>query len=33
VVNLAFLFGGLSVANRGAQYIQEIADMEAEQEA
>jgi 4-carboxymuconolactone decarboxylase len=32
VVNLAFLFGGLSVANRGAQYIQEIAEMEAEQE-
>lgn len=30
VVNLAFLFGGLSVANRGAQYIQEIAEMEAE---
>ena len=33
VVNLAFLFGGLSVANRGAQYIQEISEMEAEQEA
>ena len=29
VVNLAFLFGGLSVANRGAQYMQEIAEMEA----
>src|ERR671932_445355 len=28
VVNLAYLFGGLSVANRGAQYIQEIAEME-----
>ena len=33
VVNLAFLFGGLSVANRGAQYIKEIAEMEAEQRA
>ena len=30
VVNLAFLFGGFSVANRGAEYMQEIADMEAE---
>ncbi len=33
VVNLAYLFGGLSVANRGAQFIQEIAEMEAEQQA
>lgn len=33
VVNLAFLFGGLSVANRGAQYLKEIAEMEAEQRA
>lgn len=32
VVNLAYLFGGLSVANRGAEYIQEIADLETEQE-
>lgn len=29
VVNLAFLFGGFSVANRGAQYMEEIANMEA----
>lgn len=32
VVNLAFLFGGLSVANRGAEMLQEIAQMEAEQQ-
>jgi hypothetical protein len=30
VINLAFLFGGLSVANRGAEMMQEIAEMEAE---
>ncbi len=33
VVNLAFLYGGLSAANIGAQFIQQIAEMEAEQEA
>src|SRR5919199_2201158 len=33
VVNLAYLFGGLSVANRGAQFIQQIAEMEQEAEA
>ena len=33
VVNLAFLYGGLSAANLGAQFIQQIAEMEAEQEA
>jgi 4-carboxymuconolactone decarboxylase len=33
VVNLAFLYGGLSAANLGAQFIQQIAEMEAEEEA
>jgi 4-carboxymuconolactone decarboxylase len=33
VVNLAYLYGGLSAANIGAQFIQQIAEMEAEQEA
>jgi alkylhydroperoxidase/carboxymuconolactone decarboxylase family protein YurZ len=33
VVNLAFLFGGFSVANRGAQYIQEISEMEGQNSA
>ena len=33
VVNLAFLYGGLSAANIGAQFLQQIAEMEAEQEA
>ena len=32
VVNLAYLYGGLSAANIGAQFIQQIAEMEAEQE-
>jgi 4-carboxymuconolactone decarboxylase len=32
VVNLAYLYGGLSAANIGAQFIHEIAEMEAEQE-
>ena len=32
VVNLAYLYGGLSAANIGAQFLQEIAEMEAEQE-
>ena len=32
VVNLAYLYGGLSAANIGAQFLQEIAKMEAEQE-
>src|SRR5215210_1007646 len=33
VVNLAYLYGGLSAANIGAQFIQQIAEMEPEQEA
>jgi 4-carboxymuconolactone decarboxylase len=33
VVNLAYLYGGLSAANIGAQFLQEIAEMEAEQGA
>src|ERR671933_275226 len=33
VVNLAYLYGGLSAANIGAQYMKQIAEMEAEQEA
>jgi 4-carboxymuconolactone decarboxylase len=33
VVNLAYLYGGLSAANIGAQFLQQIAEMEAEQEA
>ena len=33
MVNLAYLYGGLSAANIGAQFIQQIAEMEAEQEA
>ncbi len=33
VVNLTYLYGGLSAANIGAQFIQQIAEMEAEQEA
>jgi 4-carboxymuconolactone decarboxylase len=33
VVNLAYLYGGLSAANIGAQFIQQIAETEAEQEA
>ncbi len=33
VANLAYLYGGLSAANLGAQFIQQIAEMEAEQEA
>jgi alkylhydroperoxidase/carboxymuconolactone decarboxylase family protein YurZ len=33
VANLAFLFGGLSVANRAAEIMQEIASMEAERKA
>jgi len=33
VVNLAYLYGGLSAANIGAQFIQQIAEMEAEQES
>jgi alkylhydroperoxidase/carboxymuconolactone decarboxylase family protein YurZ len=32
VVNLAYLYGGLSAANIGAQFLQQIAEMEAEQE-
>jgi alkylhydroperoxidase/carboxymuconolactone decarboxylase family protein YurZ len=32
VANMAYLFGGLSVANRGAEIMGEIARMEAEQE-
>jgi 4-carboxymuconolactone decarboxylase len=32
VVNLAYLYGGLSAANIGAQFIQQIAEMEDEQE-
>lgn len=32
VANMAYLFGGLSVANRGAQMMREIAEMEQEQE-
>ena len=31
VVNLAYLYGGLSAANIGAQFLQQIAQMEAEQ--
>jgi 4-carboxymuconolactone decarboxylase len=33
VVNLAFLFGGFSVANRGAEYMQEISEMEGQNSA
>jgi hypothetical protein len=33
VVNLAFLFGGFSVANLGAQYMQEISEMEGQNSA
>ena len=33
VVNLAYLYGGLSAANIGAQFLQQIAEMEAEQQA
>ncbi len=33
VVNLAYLYGGLSAANIGAQFLQEIAEMEDEQAA
>ncbi len=33
VANLAYLYGGLSAANLGAQFIQQIAEIEAEQEA
>src|SRR3712207_8388837 len=33
VVNLAFLFGGFSVANLGAQYMQEISEMEGQSSA
>ena len=33
VVNLAYLYGGLSAANIGAQFLQQIAEMETEQEA
>lgn len=33
VVNLAYLYGGLSASNIGAQFLQQIAEMEAEQEA
>jgi alkylhydroperoxidase/carboxymuconolactone decarboxylase family protein YurZ len=33
VVNLAYLYGGLSAANIGAQFLQQIAEMEAEQAA
>lgn len=33
VANLAYLYGGLSAANLGAQFIHQIAEMEAEQEA
>lgn len=33
MVNLAYLYGGLSAANIGAQFIQQIAEMEAEQES
>ena len=32
VVNLAYLYGGLSAANIGAQFLQQIAEMEDEQE-
>ena len=32
VVNLAYLYGGLSAANIGAQFLQQIAEMEAGQE-
>ncbi len=31
VVNLAYLYGGLSAANIGAQFLQQIAEMEDEQ--
>jgi alkylhydroperoxidase/carboxymuconolactone decarboxylase family protein YurZ len=33
VVNLAYLYGGLSAANIGAQFLQQIAEMETEQRA
>ena len=33
IVNLAYLYGGLSAANIGAQFLQQIAEMEAEQQA
>src|SRR5919202_5896531 len=33
IVNLAYLYGGLSAADIGAQFLQQIAEMEAEQEA
>jgi hypothetical protein len=32
-VNLAYLYGGLSAANIGAQFLKEIAEMEDEQAA
>jgi alkylhydroperoxidase/carboxymuconolactone decarboxylase family protein YurZ len=33
VVNLAYLFGGLSCANRGAQYLEAISEHEAREAA